>query len=63
MLLETATVTCPYCGETFETQVDTSAGDQDYIEDCCICCKPINFYLTVGADGRLSSLMVNRDDE
>ena len=35
--------TCPYCGETFTSLIDTSAGSQEYIEDCEICCQPIVF--------------------
>src|SRR6185295_9123431 len=27
-------VTCPYCGEDFETSVDASAGLCSYVEDC-----------------------------
>ena len=38
---------CPYCGESFETSADISAGSQDYIEDCAICCKPIEVHLEV----------------
>lgn len=63
MLLEPVSVICPYCGETFETLTDTSAGDQSYIEDCSVCCQPINFFLTVDPDSKLSSLVVTRDDE
>lgn len=63
MLLETVSVICPYCGETFATLADTSAGAQSYIEDCSVCCQPINFYLTVGENGERSSLVVTRDDE
>ena len=32
---------CPWCGERLEMTIDCSAGDQDYIEDCQICCAPI----------------------
>jgi hypothetical protein len=35
------TVQCPYCGESFETGVDWSAGSFRYIEDCQVCCQPI----------------------
>lgn len=32
---------CAYCGEVNATTVDISAGlDQDYVEDCQICCRP-----------------------
>ena len=32
---------CPWCGEPLEMTIDCSAGDQDYVEDCQICCAPI----------------------
>jgi hypothetical protein len=35
------TVQCPYCGESFETAVDWSAGAFRCIEDCHVCCQPI----------------------
>jgi len=62
-MLETAWVECPYCGEPFETTVDTSGGDQDYIEDCPVCCRPVEFHLETGADGELRSLTPQRDDD
>ena len=46
-MLETAIYDCPYCGEEVETTVDLSGGDQEYIEDCQVCCKPIRFVLQV----------------
>ena len=49
-MLETATYDCPYCGEEVETTVDLSGGDQTYIEDCQVCCRPIIFYLQVHGD-------------
>jgi hypothetical protein len=41
------TLDCPYCGESFETSADTSAGSTDYIEDCAVCCRPIEVHLEV----------------
>ena len=46
-MLETALYDCPYCGEAVETTVDLSGGDQTYIEDCQVCCRPITFDLQV----------------
>ena len=57
-----ATVHCPYCGEAFETLLDLSAGAADYIEDCQVCCQPIEFSLGVEPDGRLAHLRVRRGD-
>jgi hypothetical protein len=52
-MLEPITIHCPYCGEAFETQVDTSAGTQRYVEDCAVCCRPIEIAIEVGDDGGL----------
>jgi hypothetical protein len=55
-------VECPYCGESFETQVDTSSGSARYVEDCQICCQPIEFSLEVNHAGVLQSLSTLRSD-
>jgi hypothetical protein len=55
-------VECPYCGESFETQVDTSSGSACYVEDCQICCQPIEFTLAVDHAGVLQSISTQRSD-
>jgi hypothetical protein len=45
------TVQCPYCGESFETTVDVSAGSTSYIEDCQVCCQPIELSLELADEG------------
>jgi hypothetical protein len=60
--LQLRTVQCPYCGEPFETLVDFSSGATSYIEDCAICCRPIEFRLQVADDGAAASLQVGRSD-
>lgn len=32
---------CPYCWEQISMLIDTSQREQTYIEDCEICCNPI----------------------
>ena len=32
---------CPYCGEPIELLIDTSVAEQEYVEDCEVCCNPI----------------------
>lgn len=54
------TVQCPYCGESFDTVIDLSAGSMSYIEDCQICCQPIEFRLEVADDGAAARLQVGR---
>jgi len=34
-------IQCPYCGEAFETRIDPSQEFASYVEDCQVCCKPI----------------------
>ncbi|MWK58644.1 CPXCG motif-containing cysteine-rich protein [Pseudomonas otitidis] len=60
-MLETQTYDCPYCGEAVDTLLDLSGGDQQYIEDCPVCCRPIVFDLRT--DGLDWSLDVRREDE
>jgi len=53
-MLPSAEIQCPYCGESIEVVIDDSAGDQRYIEDCQVCCRPIAIAVTVDADGILA---------
>jgi len=40
---------CPYCWEEISMLVDVSVPQQSYIEDCEVCCNPIQ--LNVTTDG------------
>ena len=45
-------VQCPYCGESFEIFVDAGGGAaQRYVEDCQVCCRPIEFTISLDEDG------------
>lgn len=62
--MEEVSVTCPYCGAPFTTVVDCSGGSQQYIEDCQVCCRPIEFSIQVDErDGTLVWVQTRRDDE
>lgn len=56
-------ITCPYCGERIAVLLDLSAGDQRYIEDCQVCCRPIELALEIDHDGERLTLTPRRDDE
>lgn len=60
--LEKRSVQCPYCGEMIDVLIDCSAPDQDYIEDCQVCCRPINFDVMVSHDGELTVLVSHEDE-
>ena len=34
---------CPYCWEEISVLLDPSISHQTYIEDCEVCCRPIEF--------------------
>jgi hypothetical protein len=44
------TVACPYCGESIELAVDASAGSATYVEDCPVCCHPMQVSNDVNGD-------------
>lgn len=61
MTLHNRRSTCPYCGEPVELVIDASAGDQSYIEDCEVCCRPMSISFATTGDGHLT-LSVERGD-
>ena len=45
-------VTCPYCGETVVVALDPGGGsNQEYVEDCQVCCQPWLVRVSYGTDG------------
>jgi transcription elongation factor Elf1 len=38
---------CPYCGEQISMVLDLSVDRQNYVEDCEVCCNPIEISYTV----------------
>lgn len=61
-MLPAIDVTCPYCGERIEVLVDASAGDQQYIEDCAVCCRPIRIDVALDDDGE-PRVLARAEDE
>ena len=47
-------VQCPYCWEHFVLLVDASVDHQQYVEDCEVCCRPIDFTVVVDEQERVS---------
>ncbi|MCP4877865.1 MAG: CPXCG motif-containing cysteine-rich protein [Gammaproteobacteria bacterium] len=46
-----ASLQCPYCWEEITLLVDGSIENQEYIEDCEVCCRPIDFAVEVDEQG------------
>ncbi len=38
---EEYTYTCPYCWQRVTALIDLSVEEQSYVEDCEVCCRPI----------------------
>ncbi len=60
--LQNYPVYCPYCGERLSVLIDCSIAEQQYIEDCQVCCRPIEFQLALDSDGAIS-VTVRHEDE
>jgi Cysteine-rich CPXCG len=47
-----ADVVCPYCGETCSITLDPGSGaEQEYVEDCQVCCQPWRVSVRYDAQG------------
>jgi len=47
-------VQCPYCWQGITLLIDGSVESQEYIEDCEVCCRPIDFIVEVDDEGKTS---------
>ena len=63
MLLEERSVDCPYCGEFISISIDPLTGNDAYVEDCQVCCRPIVFRLSTDPDGEIVDVVVRREDD
>ena len=50
-------IRCPFCAESMSILLDLSAGDQSYVEDCQVCCQPMQISFA-SSDEYLVSLQV-----
>lgn len=60
--LSATDIACPYCGETISVQIDESIEQQNYVEDCQVCCRPIEFHVTA-YPGEEPRVEVRREDD
>ena len=49
--LSEQSIGCPYCGENITVLIDGSLPEQEYVEDCQVCCRPIVVNVSVDVDG------------
>ena len=60
---------CPYCGEPVQLVVDDTSSnedflgeEQDYIEDCQVCCRPMQVSVRYAANGELEIALRDEND-
>ena len=53
--LQETSIYCPYCGESIEVLLNPEDVGAEYIEDCQVCCRPIEFFLREDASGWLEA--------
>jgi len=39
------TVQCPFCGQRFDLEIDTSVASQEFTTDCEVCCRPFEVFV------------------
>jgi hypothetical protein len=58
-----ATVFCPHCGEAVEIAIDPGSGaNQQYVEDCEVCCRPWRVAVSYDASGAATVFVTALDD-
>jgi hypothetical protein len=62
MFLHSSPVTCPYCWEQVDIEVDESALPASYVEDCSVCCRPMVIDAQVAADGHIAATARREND-
>ena len=55
-------ILCPYCGEQQSIEIDISVHHQSYIDDCQVCCEPIEVDVLVESGDEVI-VEVRRSDE
>ena len=59
---EESWIDCPYCWESICVLLNPEDLGENYIEDCQVCCQPIEFFITQDGLGELKAL-VSADSE
>ena len=60
--MDSQEIHCPYCGEPLEIAIDWSVREQEYVEDCQVCCQPMVLRVTLDdTDGALVAVRTESD--
>ncbi|MEC4723939.1 CPXCG motif-containing cysteine-rich protein [Shewanella sp. D64] len=62
MKYSTQTICCPHCGHHQHIDIDGTSGDQDYYDDCRICCNAIHLRIHLDESQQVIELYINSDN-
>ncbi|WP_428088055.1 CPXCG motif-containing cysteine-rich protein [Candidatus Thioglobus sp.] len=60
--IQNHSISCPYCGEIIEIDIDCSQRQQSYIEDCSVCCRPININASIDFEQQVYICATHEDE-
>ncbi|MBL8150572.1 MAG: CPXCG motif-containing cysteine-rich protein [Blastocatellia bacterium] len=52
--------TCPHCWQEISMLIDLSVCQQTYVEDCEVCCNPIEISYSTDQEGQILSFDTNQ---
>jgi hypothetical protein len=56
-------MSCPYCGEEVDLDVDDTGGSrQSFVQDCPVCCQPWQVDVARDASGEWSATLRTADE-
>ncbi len=60
--LDQVQIRCPYCGEQIDIPIDIGSADEDYVQDCSVCCRPILLHVSRDRNG-VPAVSATRESE
>lgn len=55
-------ITCPHCSAHYLISADPSISEQEYVEDCQVCCAPILLHLQIDRVNELIFVDAKREN-
>jgi len=62
MNIVTSRLHCPYCGKSFELEMEENVQEDDLIEECPLCGSPVDIRLVLDEDGKVIDADIHRAD-